>query len=125
VRRCERAEPGLAQPPPWLRRQPRPPLSNNHLRRYEGRDYAEITKTAFHPFDLGERTGELNEELARLHGLGVDVVIGFFTGKPNPALLQIIGSDVIPVAENLQESRGVPALDETDRTPRPIGSARR
>lgn len=70
----------------------------------EGRDYNEITKTVYHTLDIGpkgEKTGELNDELGRLAGLGVDVAIGSIPGLPDLDLIEKIGSDVIPVADKL------------------------
>ncbi len=70
----------------------------------EGRDYNEITKTVYHVLDVGskgEKAGELNDELGRLAGLGVDVAIGAVPGVPDLDLIEKIGADVIPVAEKL------------------------
>ncbi|OXM53926.1 LLM class F420-dependent oxidoreductase [Amycolatopsis alba] len=70
----------------------------------EGRDYAEITKTVYHPLDIGpkgEKTGELNDALGKLAELGVDVAIGSIPGLPDLDLVERIGADVIPVAEKL------------------------
>ncbi|PRX45643.1 F420-dependent oxidoreductase-like protein [Prauserella shujinwangii] len=67
----------------------------------EGRDYASITKTVYHFFDIGERgekTGELIDELRRLHGLGVDAVIGGLRGVHDPAKLETFRREVIPAA---------------------------
>ncbi|MFC9256776.1 LLM class F420-dependent oxidoreductase [Amycolatopsis thailandensis] len=70
----------------------------------EGRDYAEITKTVYHTFDIGpkgEKTGELNDALGKLAELGVDVAIGSIPGLPDLDLVEKIGEKVIPVAEKL------------------------
>jgi F420-dependent oxidoreductase-like protein len=67
----------------------------------EGRDYDEITKTVYQTLDTGtngEKTGELIDELGRLHGLGFDAAIGSVPAVANLEGLQRIGSDVIPVA---------------------------
>lgn len=67
----------------------------------EGRDYDEITKTVYVGLDLGEdgeKTPALLDDLARLHGLGFDVALGSAAGVPDPAALERIGADVIPVA---------------------------
>ena len=67
----------------------------------EGRDYDEITKTVILAFDLGEhgeKTGELIDELRRLHEVGFDAAIGGVRGQPTSALLEQFGTDVIPVA---------------------------
>jgi alkanesulfonate monooxygenase SsuD/methylene tetrahydromethanopterin reductase-like flavin-dependent oxidoreductase (luciferase family) len=74
------------------------------LRRHcdnEGRDYDDITKTVYHPFDVGEngeRTGELVDELARLHELGFAAAFGSVPAVPRLDVLEKIGADVIPVA---------------------------
>ncbi|RJQ84575.1 LLM class F420-dependent oxidoreductase [Amycolatopsis panacis] len=70
----------------------------------EGRDYNEITKTAYHRLDIGpsgEKTAELCRELERLHGLGVDAAIGSIPGVPDLRLIEKFGTDVIPVAARL------------------------
>ncbi|RIQ30096.1 LLM class F420-dependent oxidoreductase [Jiangella rhizosphaerae] len=69
-----------------------------------GRDYDEITKTVYHPLDVGEngeRTQELIDELARLADLGVDAALGYVPTVPRLDGLERIGADVIPVAEKL------------------------
>ncbi|MEN3607938.1 LLM class F420-dependent oxidoreductase [Plantactinospora sp. ZYX-F-223] len=66
----------------------------------EGRDYAEITKTVYQFMDIGEngeKTGQLLDELRRLHDLGFDVAIGAVPQLPRLDLLERIGADVIPV----------------------------
>jgi F420-dependent oxidoreductase-like protein len=70
----------------------------------EGRDYGEITKTVFHPYDIGEdgkKTEELLDDLGRLHGLGIDVVLGALPDQPNLAALERFGSEIIPRARQL------------------------
>ncbi|MGI5213492.1 LLM class F420-dependent oxidoreductase [Plantactinospora sp. CA-290183] len=65
-----------------------------------GRDYDEITKTVYQSLDIGEdgeRTGELIDELRRLHGLGFDMAIGQLPQAPRLDLLERIGTEVIPV----------------------------
>jgi F420-dependent oxidoreductase-like protein len=67
----------------------------------EGRPYDEITKTVYHVMDIGrdgENTQALVDELGRLHGLGIDAVIGAVVGVPRVDVLEKFGSDVIPVA---------------------------
>ncbi len=67
----------------------------------EGRDYDAITKTVYHSLDTGangEKTQELIDELGRLHGLGVQVAIGFVPNVQKLDGLERIGADVIPVA---------------------------
>jgi F420-dependent oxidoreductase-like protein len=66
-----------------------------------GRDYDEITKTVYQILDTGEngeKTGELIDELGRLHGLGFDLAIGGVPQTPRLDVLERIGADVIPVA---------------------------
>ena len=66
-----------------------------------GRDYDEITKTVYQILDTGEngeKTGELINELGRLHGLGFDLAIGGVPQTPRLDVLERIGADVIPVA---------------------------
>jgi F420-dependent oxidoreductase-like protein len=67
----------------------------------EGRDYDEITKTVYQILDTGEngeKTGQLIDELGRLHGLGIDLAIGAVPQVPRLDVLERIGADVIPVA---------------------------
>jgi F420-dependent oxidoreductase-like protein len=67
----------------------------------EGRDYDEITKTVYQVMDTGEngeKTGQLVDELGRLHGLGFDAAIGAVPGVQNLDALERLGADVIPVA---------------------------
>ncbi|MGC4939724.1 LLM class F420-dependent oxidoreductase [Kribbella sp. DT2] len=67
----------------------------------EGRDYDEITKTVYHSLDTGEKgekTQELIDELGRLHGLGVQVALGYVPDVQKLDGLERIGADVIPVA---------------------------
>lgn len=67
----------------------------------EGRDYAEITKTVYHTLDVGEKTGQLVDDLGKLHELGVDAAIGAVPGVHDLALLEKIGAEVIPVVDKL------------------------
>ena len=77
------------------------------LRRHcenEGRDYTDVTKTVYHVLDVGEnaeKTGELIDELGRLHELGIDAAIGAVPTVPRLDVLEKIGADVIPVADAL------------------------
>jgi alkanesulfonate monooxygenase SsuD/methylene tetrahydromethanopterin reductase-like flavin-dependent oxidoreductase (luciferase family) len=67
----------------------------------EGRDYDEITKTVYQVLDTGEngeKTGQLIDELGRLHDLGIDLAIGGVPQAPRLDVLERIGADVIPVA---------------------------
>jgi F420-dependent oxidoreductase-like protein len=70
----------------------------------QGRDYDEITKTVFHPYNLGENgenSGQLLDDLGRLHGLGIDVVFGALPGQPSLKVLERFGSEIIPAARKL------------------------
>ncbi|GAA1544305.1 LLM class F420-dependent oxidoreductase [Kribbella lupini] len=67
----------------------------------EGRDYDTITKTVYQPLDTGEKgekTQELIDELGRLHGLGIQVALGYVPDVQKLDGLERIGADVIPVA---------------------------
>ncbi|GHF72000.1 F420-dependent oxidoreductase-like protein [Amycolatopsis bartoniae] len=70
----------------------------------EGRDYDEISKTVYHPLDIGangEKTEELMTELRRLAGLGVDAAIGYCPTVPDTKPFEIFAKDVIPAAAEL------------------------
>jgi F420-dependent oxidoreductase-like protein len=70
----------------------------------EGRDYEQIEKTCYFMFDVGERgerTGEVNDQLAGLADMGFDMAIGSVAGVWSLRPLEIIGADVIPVVANL------------------------
>jgi len=70
----------------------------------EGRDYEEIEKTCYFMFDVGERgerTGEVNDQLAGLADMGIDMAIGSVAGVWSLRPLEIIGADVIPVVAKL------------------------
>jgi F420-dependent oxidoreductase-like protein len=70
----------------------------------EGRDYEEIEKTCYFMFDVGargERAGEVNDQLAGLADMGIDMAIGSVAGVWSLRPLEIIGADVIPVVANL------------------------
>lgn len=77
------------------------------LRRHcenEGRDYDEITKTVYHPMDVGEngdRSDELLQELQRLSGLGVDVTLGMVARVEQPTTVEHFANTVIPQAAKL------------------------
>ncbi|MFB9833668.1 LLM class F420-dependent oxidoreductase [Actinoallomurus acaciae] len=65
----------------------------------EGRDYDEIEKTCYVPFDpgeKGERTGEIVDTLGRLAGLGFDSALGYVSDVWKIAPLEVVGRDVIP-----------------------------
>ena len=70
----------------------------------EGRDYDEIEKTCYFTFDVGERgerTDEVNDQLAGLADMGFDMAIGSVAGVWSLRPLEIIGADVIPVVARL------------------------
>lgn len=70
----------------------------------EGRDYDEITKTVYHVLDVGEhgeRTDELLQELRRLSGLGVDVVLGMVPRAEQSGTIEHFAENVIPQAARL------------------------
>jgi F420-dependent oxidoreductase-like protein len=70
----------------------------------EGRDYDEIEKTCYFSFDVGERgerTGEVNDQLAGLADMGVDMAIGSVAGVWSLRPLEIIGADIIPAVASL------------------------
>jgi F420-dependent oxidoreductase-like protein len=65
----------------------------------EGRDYDEIRKTVYLPFDVGpdgERVGELLTELERLAGLGFDTAIGSVPDVWQITPIDTLGRDVVP-----------------------------
>ncbi|MFD2466897.1 LLM class F420-dependent oxidoreductase [Amycolatopsis silviterrae] len=69
-----------------------------------GRDYAEITKTVYHYLDIGpagEKTGEFLAETQRLHGLGVQAVLGPFPGGADQRRIEIFAKDIIPAIKEL------------------------
>lgn len=72
------------------------------LRRHcdeEGRDYEAIEKTCMIHFDVGENGAKVDEqigELRRLAGLGIQTAIGIIRGPEPIAVLEIIGTKVIP-----------------------------
>jgi F420-dependent oxidoreductase-like protein len=70
----------------------------------EGRDYDEIEKTCYFPFDpgeKGERTGEIVDGLGRLAEMGFDSALGAVADVWRIAPLEVIGSDVIPAVADL------------------------
>ncbi|XHU11539.1 hypothetical protein RPX00_16705 [Amycolatopsis sp. WGS_07] len=70
----------------------------------EGRDYAEITKTVYHYLDIGpagEKTSGFLAEARRLHGLGVQAVIGPFPGGADQRRIEIFAKDIIPAVKEL------------------------
>jgi F420-dependent oxidoreductase-like protein len=70
----------------------------------EGRDYDEIVKTCYFPFDLGEkgeRAGQVVDQLGALAGLGFQAVIGGVARVWDVTPLEILGSEVIPQVAGL------------------------
>ena len=70
----------------------------------EGRDYAEIEKTAQYRYDLGEHGEHVNqviEHLHRLAELGFTQVHGALLRVTEPGQLDLLGERVIPAAEKL------------------------
>jgi F420-dependent oxidoreductase-like protein len=70
----------------------------------EGRDYNEIEKTCYLPFNLGanlERTGETLHTLGRLADLGIQTVIGPVSNIWEVTPLEIIGDEIIPAVAHL------------------------
>ncbi len=70
----------------------------------EGRDYADITKTAYVVLDVGpngENTQQLIDRLAGLSELGIDDVLGSIAGGATSEAIERIGADVIPVVAKL------------------------
>jgi F420-dependent oxidoreductase-like protein len=65
----------------------------------EGRDYDEITKTAYYPFDVGEggkNVPKIIDDLRRLAEVGIQEVIGGCANVHTIEPLEIIGTQVIP-----------------------------
>src|SRR6266498_2538203 len=70
----------------------------------EGRDYADVRKTCGWNFDLGEdgsNTAGTIEQLRRLAGMGIEMVMGPVKGVEQIEPLQVMGRDVIPVVADL------------------------
>ncbi|MGI8693874.1 MAG: hypothetical protein ACR2JK_13405 [Geodermatophilaceae bacterium] len=70
----------------------------------EGRDYAEIEKTAYYRFDVGtdgERVAQTVDELGKLAELGIQLAIGVVTDVWRITPLEVIGRDVIPAVADL------------------------
>jgi F420-dependent oxidoreductase-like protein len=70
----------------------------------EGRDYDEIEKTCYFIFDVGdrgERTAEINDQLAGLAEMGFDMAIGAVADVWSLRPLEIIGSEIIPAVASL------------------------
>lgn len=70
----------------------------------EGRDYAEIEKTAYYAYDVGpngERTQQVVDDLGRLAELGIQTAIGGVADVWRITPLETIGRDVIPAVASL------------------------
>ncbi len=70
----------------------------------EGRDYDEILKTCYFPFDVGEkgeRVGETVDRLGALAEMGFQAAIGMVARVWELTPLEIIGSEVIPAVAPL------------------------
>jgi F420-dependent oxidoreductase-like protein len=70
----------------------------------EGRDYAEIEKTAYYRFDVGpdgERVDQTRQELSELAKLGIQTALGAVVGAETVRPLEIIGERVIPAVADL------------------------
>ncbi len=70
----------------------------------EGRDYAEIEKTAYYQFDVGadgERAGKVVDELGQLADLGIETAVGVVKDVWRIRPLEVIGRDVIPAVASL------------------------
>jgi len=70
----------------------------------EGRDYAEIEKTAQTRFDLGERGGRVEQTIEHLHQLaelGIQVAHGTLVDVGSPHALDMMAERVIPAVDKL------------------------
>ncbi|MGH3277634.1 MAG: LLM class F420-dependent oxidoreductase [Trebonia sp.] len=63
-----------------------------------GRDYETIYKTAYYSFDPSKGTQRIVDELGALAELGFDAAIGAVANVWDVTPLEVIGSEVIPVA---------------------------
>jgi F420-dependent oxidoreductase-like protein len=69
-----------------------------------GRNYDEIEKTVLYNFDVGEkgeRAGQIVEDLHQLADLGAQAAIGSAPRVSDPAVLEIIGKEVIPAIADI------------------------
>jgi F420-dependent oxidoreductase-like protein len=67
----------------------------------EGRDYAEIEKTAVFQFDLGQRGERIDETLTQLKQLadmGIQTALGKVVAAESITPLKLMGEEIIPVA---------------------------
>ena len=70
----------------------------------EGRDYADIIKTCYFIFDVGEKgekAGEIVDQLGGLAEMGFQAAIGAVANVWDVTPLEIIGSEVIPAVASL------------------------
>lgn len=70
----------------------------------EGRDYDEIEKTAYFPFDLGagsENVGAILDDLGAHAELGIQSVIGQVKNVSQITPLETIATEIIPIAAKL------------------------
>jgi alkanesulfonate monooxygenase SsuD/methylene tetrahydromethanopterin reductase-like flavin-dependent oxidoreductase (luciferase family) len=70
----------------------------------EGRDYDDVRKTCGWNFDLGEDGSNIAgtiEQLRRLAGMGIEVVLGPVKGVEEIEPLQAMGRDVIPAVADI------------------------
>jgi F420-dependent oxidoreductase-like protein len=70
----------------------------------EGRDYDDILKTCYFPFDVGEKgekAGEVVDRLGALAEMGFQAAIGMVARVWEVTPLEIIGSEVIPAVASL------------------------
>ncbi len=75
----------------------------------EGRDYADITKTAYVVLDVGakgEKTQELIDRLGSLSELGIDDVLGSIPDVATTDAIERIAKDVIPAVSGLGRRLG-------------------
>jgi alkanesulfonate monooxygenase SsuD/methylene tetrahydromethanopterin reductase-like flavin-dependent oxidoreductase (luciferase family) len=66
-----------------------------------GRDYDTIYKTAYYYFDASRGTQRIVDDLGALAAMGFDAAIGAVANVWDVTPLEVIGSDVIPVAADL------------------------
>lgn len=68
-----------------------------------GRDYDTIEKTCSVWFNVGDDASrnELRQQLAWLSGLGIETVIGIVPGADPAAVLETVGTDIMPAAAGL------------------------
>jgi F420-dependent oxidoreductase-like protein len=70
----------------------------------EGRDYDEILKTCYFPFDVGEKgekTTEIVDRLGELADMGFQAAIGMVARVWEVTPLEVMGTHVIPAAASL------------------------